>query len=110
MAQSDSTLKEFVGKYHFPDGSVVTEATVVLDNGILCVLTSAGNSILEKTSTADVFAITSFQGMAAFKRNDAKKIVGVIIDAMGYHLEGTKDNGIAFDDKFLKKMRLNFSR
>ena len=95
-AQQDSTYKEYAGKYNFPDGSVITNVIVSFDNGALSMSSSQGNSSLDKTSTADVFVITSFQGTASFRRNDAKKVIGVVIEAMGYHLEGAKDNGIVF--------------
>jgi hypothetical protein len=90
-AQSDSTLKEYTGKYTFPDGSVVADVTISLDNGALSMAASVGTSPLEKGAAEDTYIITAFQGTAVFKRNDAKKIVGIVIDAMGYHLEGTKD-------------------
>jgi hypothetical protein len=86
----DSTLQEYTGKYKFPDGSVVTEIDVTLENGILTSNSTAGTSTLEKLGT-DSFSVVSFQGVAVFKRDDNKKITKVVIDAMGYHLEGTKD-------------------
>lgn len=89
-AQTDTTLVQFVGKYKFAEGSVIAEATITLDNGNLSVVTSYGSSPLVKQAE-DVFAVTQFQGTAAFKRNDAKKVIGVNISAMGYTLEGTKE-------------------
>lgn len=88
-AQTDTTLQQYTGKYKFGEGSVIAEATVNLDNGALVVVTSYGSSPLVKQAD-DVFAVTAFQGTAAFKRNDDKKVVGVSINAMGYSLEGTK--------------------
>ncbi len=93
-AQSDTVLQQYTGKYKFAEGSIVLEATVILENGSLSVNTSAGSSPLEKQSD-DVFVITAFQGTAVFKRNEAKKVIGVSINAMGYALEGTKEDGIA---------------
>ncbi len=90
-AQTDTTLQQFVGKYKFAEGSVLAEATVTLENGNLSVVTSYGSSPMVKQSD-DVFAVTAFQGTAAFKRNDAKKVIGVSISAMGYTLEGTKED------------------
>ncbi|MBS1626525.1 MAG: hypothetical protein JSR09_01910 [Bacteroidetes bacterium] len=97
--QTDSIYKQYVGKYHFPDGSVVTEVTVLFDGGVLIMQSSAGNSGLEKTSNADMFVIVSFEGTAVFKRDDAKKVIGVVIDAMGYHLEGSKDSPAMLNEK-----------
>ena len=90
-AQTDTTLQQYVGKYKFGEGSVIAEATVTIDNGTLSVVTSYGSSAMVKQSD-DVFAITQFQGTATFKRNDAKKVIGVNISAMGYTLEGTKED------------------
>ena len=86
----DSTLKQYTGKYIFPDGSVVTEIDVTLDSsGVLSSNTAVGSSVLEKLGV-DSFSVVSFQGVAVFKRDAGKKITGVVIDAMGYHLEGVK--------------------
>ena len=86
----DSTLKQYTGKYIFPDGSVVTEIDVTLDSsGVLSSNTAVGSSVLEKLGV-DSFSVVSFQGVAVFKRDADKKITGVVIDAMGYHLEGVK--------------------
>ncbi len=39
-----------------------------------------------------MYTIIAFQGTAQFKRDSvSKKVTGVIIDAMGYHLEGIRD-------------------
>lgn len=88
----DSTLKkELVGKYKFPDGSVVAEVEVVLENGVLMMNSSAGTSNLDWIK-ADSFSIAAFNGTAGFRRNDAKKIVAVHIEAGGYVLDGVKDS------------------
>ncbi len=92
-AQADSTMKEYVGKYLFPEGSPVTEIDVILENGALSMASAVGTSSLEKTAE-DVFTITQFQGTATFKRNEDKKIIGVSINAMGYSLEGTKQETV----------------
>jgi hypothetical protein len=88
-AQTDTTLQQYTGKYKFGEGSVIAEATVSIDNGGLVVVTSYGSSPLIKQAE-DVFSVTAFQGTAAFKRNEDKKVIGVSINAMGYSLEGTK--------------------
>ena len=106
-AQQDTTLAQYVGKYKFPDGSVVADVAVTIDNGALVMGSSAGNSALEKESE-DLYAIVAFQGKALFKRDGNKKIIGISISAMGYQLEGTKEsNTYSFHDKliFLKFKR-----
>ncbi len=99
-AQSDTTLQQYTGKYKFAEGSIVLEAVVALENGSLSVNTSAGGSPLEKQSD-DIFIITAFQGTAVFKRNEARKVIGVSIKAMGYELEGRKEDEIT---ALLKKL------
>ncbi|NCI51688.1 hypothetical protein GWC95_17320 [Sediminibacterium roseum] len=95
-APKDSTLKEYIGKYLFPSGSVIAETNVSLgDDGVLTSSSSAGVSELVKREK-DVFEIPKFQGTAKFVRDANGKVMGVVIDAMGYHLEGTKsENGMA---------------
>lgn len=88
-AQTDTTLQQYTGKYKFGEGSVLAEAIVNVESGGLVVVTSYGSSPMVKQAD-DVFSVTAFQGTAAFKRNDDKKVVGVSINAMGYTLEGTK--------------------
>jgi len=93
FCQTDSTLKEFSGKYSFPAGSVLSEVTIVYENGSLTVSTVMGSSPLERKE-GDNFVITQYNGTATFTRDANKKVIGITIDAMGYHLEGTKENGI----------------
>lgn len=107
----DSTLQDFVGKYKFPDGSIVPEVTVTMEGEGLMMGSSAGNSSLNKIGE-DLFSIVAFEGTAQFKRDANKKVVGVNINAGGYVLEGTKSEGIAFDhaSAILIKRQLFFQR
>ena len=107
----DSTLQDFVGKYKFPEGSIVTEVTVSMEGEGLIMSSSVGNSALVKTGD-DQFSITAYDGTAKFKRDGSKKVVGVNIDAGGYVLEGTKSDGIAFNHAsgILLKRQLFFQR
>lgn len=104
-AQQDSSANAILGKYKFSEGSIVPEATVTNENGTIIMTTSAGSSELVKQNE-DVYTIVAFQGTAAFKRNDAKKVIGVVIDAMGYHLEGTKEQAAAAWVRFSDQKRL----
>ena len=92
----DSTLQDFVGKYKFPEGSIVTEVTVSMEGGGLVMGSAVGNSALVKIGE-DLFSITAYEGSAQFKRDANKKVIGVSINAGGYALEGTKSDGIAID-------------
>lgn len=86
----DTTTKEMTGRYKFPAGSVIEEAIVTWENGVLSMRSTAGVSVLEKMK-GDTFNVVSFSGICVFKRGDAKKITGVHVDASGYILDGEKD-------------------
>jgi hypothetical protein len=92
----DSTLQDFVGKYKFPEGSIVAEVTVSMEGSGLVMGSSIGTSTLVKIGE-DLFSITAYDGSAQFKRDTNKKVIGVSINAGGYALEGTKSDGIAID-------------
>jgi|YelNatPaOPRAMG01_1025707.scaffolds.fasta_scaffold00178_45 hypothetical protein len=87
---TDTTFKELIGKYTFPDGSAVEEVEVLLDSTGLSMTSDVGTSVLQQLGK-DSFALVSFQGIVVFKRDEKNKIKAVIIDAMGYHLEGKKE-------------------
>lgn len=86
----DSTLKEYVGKYTFPEGSAITSAEILLNGNSLNVNSPHGSSELVKKAK-DTFAITAFDGMAYFLRNTEGKISGIKVDVADILLEGTKD-------------------
>ncbi|MBS1655452.1 MAG: DUF3471 domain-containing protein [Bacteroidetes bacterium] len=86
----DSSLAEYAGKYKFPDGSVVTEITVVFENGVLSASSSAGSSELKKVAV-DTFEVVAYGGTANFRRNSEKKITGVQVLINEMDLEGTKE-------------------
>lgn len=86
----DSTFKELTGKYRFPAGSVIGEANLSVENAALTMSSSAGISTLERIK-GDTFNVVSFNGICIFKRDDAKKVNGVHVDASGYVLDGVKE-------------------
>lgn len=83
------TLQHYVGKYKFPDGSVVAEIKVSVENGTLMASSTQGNAELKKIET-DVFEIVSFGGTATFKRNSDGKVITVQIIVGDINMEGTK--------------------
>lgn len=92
-AQTDS-LNEYTGSYVFPSGNVIPSVEVILTDGSLSMTSTAGTSSLTKLGI-DSFEITEFSGTAVFKRNEEKKINGVHIEAMGYVMDGEKqENGV----------------
>jgi hypothetical protein len=90
----DTTLQDFVGKYKFPEGSIVAEVSVSMEGEALVMGSSIGTSALVKIGD-DLFSITAYDGSAQFKRDTNKKVIGVSINAGGYALEGTRSDGIA---------------
>ncbi len=102
---STDPLQQYVAKYKFPEGSVITEVNIILDNGALSATSSIGCTSLQKNDE-DHFAITSYNGHATFTRNDAKKITGIKIEVMGLTLEGTREeNTIPSDGKIILPMK-----
>ena len=83
------TLQHYVGKYKFPEGSVVTEITVTVENGTLMASSTLGNAELRKMET-DVFEIVGYGGTATFKRNGDGKVITVQIIVGDINMEGTK--------------------
>lgn len=90
QAQTDSTLKEFTGKYLFPEGSPVREIVIKADSAQLVGTSVMGNSEFRKTESKDVFDIVAFAGVATFKRNDKGIIISLLIQVQDITMEGEK--------------------
>ena len=105
-AQSDPppkpSLEDFVGKYVFPEGSVVPDVTVTLSGEALTMSSAAGTSALTE-SGKDSFLIVEFSGVALFKRGEDKKVNGVHIEAQGYVLDGQKQSSGAWSFTYYLK-------
>lgn len=96
-AQADSLeLKEYTGKYLFPEGSPVSEIGVVVEGGLLTATSVMGNSELRKTDSKDVFEVVAYAGTATFKRGEDGKIKTMRIQVQDVDMEGTRDEGSAF--------------
>jgi len=89
QAQDTLALKEYTGKFIFPEGSIVAYVAVTVEKGKLSFSSSQGTGTLEKIAE-DSFSIPEYQGTGKYIRNADKKITGVVIDVMGYHMVGTK--------------------
>jgi hypothetical protein len=96
-AQSDPKppLSDFLGRYIFPEGSVVPDVTVALSGDALSMASAAGTSALTELGR-DTFTIVEFSGLAIFKRGEDKKVNGVHIEAQGYVLDGQKQSSGAW--------------
>jgi hypothetical protein len=84
-------LEDFIGKYVFPEGSVVPDVTVAVAGSGLTMTSAAGASTLTELGI-DSFQVIEFSGTAVFKRGEDKKVNAVHIEAMGYILDGQKQS------------------
>lgn len=110
-AKAQDSLAQYTGKFNFPEGSIVSYVTVTVDSGRLSFSSDKGTGTLERVSP-DSFAIPEYQGTGKYTRSADNKIVGVIIDVMGYHLEGVKEiPAIALIERkyYLKSERKQFA-
>ncbi len=109
-AQSPSpadSLKEYAGKYKFPDGSPFPEVTVVFENGTLSASSVAGTAELKRREK-DTFDILSYGGVATFIRNDEKKIVKLHVQINDLDVEGEKTEGLGLSFIMLLYKRSEF--
>jgi hypothetical protein len=83
------TLKEYVGKYKFPDGSPFSEVNIALENGVLIASSAAGSSDLKRRE-GDVFDVVAYGGTATFKRNDTKKVIKLQVQVNDLDMEGDR--------------------
>jgi hypothetical protein len=90
QAPAADSLKEYTGRYIFPEGSAVTEVNVTIENGGLYATAATGSSELRKLEK-DVFEVVAYSGRAIFKRNADAKLSGVRIEIDDLILEGTKE-------------------
>lgn len=101
--------EDYIGRYVFPDGSVVPDVTVSLSGDALTMSSSAGTSALTELGR-DSFSIVEFQGFAAFKRGEDKKVNAVHIEAGGYVLDGQKQNNGAWAFRYYRKSEMLIGR
>ena len=89
-AKTDSiTLKEYTGKYVFPEGSQVAEVKVYVENGLLYATSEHGNTELKRIEK-DVFEVVVYTGTATFKRDDKGKVNSIYIEVGDMILDGKK--------------------
>lgn len=93
----DDLLKEYTGKYKFPEGTPFQEVTITLENGTLMASSVAGASELKRLK-GDSFDIVSYGGVAIFKRNEDKKVnkVQVQVDDLDVEGEKTSEGSLSF--------------
>ena len=98
------SLKEYTGKYKFPEGSEVTEIRMVVENGVLWAQSVKGNSELKRIAK-DTFEVVTYTGIAAFKRDEKGLVNSLHIHVGDLIMEGTKSEEIQVNPA--KKERLS---
>lgn len=89
-APKADSLKEYLGKYVFPEGTVVSEVTVSIEEKIFTIGSAMGSSELKRTGK-DVYEVVAFNAIATFTRNADGKVIGIKIEVSDMVLEGTKE-------------------
>jgi hypothetical protein len=87
------SLKEYAGKYKFPDGSPFPEVTITLENGTLMAASVAGSAELKRREK-DTFDILSYGGLAIFKRNEEQKINKLQVQVNDLDVEGDRTENL----------------
>lgn len=90
VTRAGASLEEYAAKYKFPQGSIITEASVVYENGTLHLNSSLGTTSLEITGD-DKFYMPANSGTVMFIRNSAKKITGIKFDLQNVSVDGNRE-------------------
>ena len=87
-AQS-SALKDYLGKYAFPEGSPVDVVTLTIEDTVLVSNTSMGSTPLERKGV-DTFYLAAYDASVIFKRDANNAVISVTIAVQGMELIGKK--------------------
>ena len=87
-AQS-SALKDYLGKYTFPEGSPVDVVTLTIEDTVLVSNTSMGSTPLERKGV-DTFYLAAYDASVIFKRDANNAVISVTISVQGMELIGKK--------------------
>ncbi len=94
-------VADYVGKFNFPEGSVVPWVVVkVTPDSLLISESPQGNATLSHVE-GDVFSIVEYSGVAEFRRNSDGKVNGVRVTVGDIVMEGTKEL-TAWQEEFRK--------
>ena len=83
-AQS-SNLKDYLGKYVFPEGSPVTEVTLTVEDTVLTINSAMGATALEKKGV-DTFYLAAYDAPIIFKRGAGNSVETLTIIVQGMEL------------------------
>ena len=84
-----SNLKDYLGKYVFPEGSPVTEVTLTIEDTVLTINSAMGATALEKKGV-DTFYLAAYDAPIIFKRGANNEVETLTIIVQGMELTATK--------------------
>ena len=84
-----SPLKDYLGKYVFPEGSPVTEVTITAEDTVLTINSAMGATALEKKGV-DTFYLAAYDAPIIFKRGANNEVETLTIIVQGMELTATK--------------------
>jgi hypothetical protein len=87
-AQSTS-LKDYVGKYTFPEGSPVAELSITVEDTVLALNSAKGSTTLEHKKL-DTFYLAAYDAAIIFKRDANNAVISISIMVQGMELIGKK--------------------
>ena len=78
-----SPLKDYLGKYVFPEGSPVAEVTVTVEDTVLTINSAMGATPLERKGV-DTFYLAAYDAPIIFKRgsNNAVETLTIVVQGM----------------------------
>ena len=84
-----SNLKDYLGKYVFPEGSPVTEVTLTVEDTVLTINSAMGATALEKKGV-DTFYLAAYDAPIIFKRGADNSVETLTIIVQGMELTAQK--------------------
>ena len=84
-----SSLKDYLGKYVFPEGSPVTEVTLTVEDTVLTINSAMGATALEKKGV-DTFYLAAYDAPIIFKRGADNSVETLTIIVQGMELTAKK--------------------
>lgn len=114
-----SNLKDYLGKYVFPEGSPVTEVTITAEDTVLTINSAMGSTPLEKKGV-DTFYLAAYDAPIIFKRGADNAVETLTIIVQGMELTAKREaassaspNGSAYamkEQDFYDKVWANKTR
>ena len=86
----NTSLKDYFGKYTFPEGSPVTEISITAEDSLLTINSAMGSTALDKKGV-DTFYLAAYDAPVVFKRDANNAVVSIIITVQGMELVGKKE-------------------